>query len=202
MYEKISASKPNLVITKKGVSDLAQHYLVKENITALHCMHKTDSNCIVHAASAKIVTLVDELKEQDVGTGCGLFSVEKIGDKYFSFLTECKDPKTCTILLCGPGKGMLNRIDHNLQDTMCAVHNVLFNPCLCPGSSAMEMALSVQLAQHAKSDILGIEQWPYAGVAEALEPLTVKLQTIKTATDSVLLLLRIDNIVSGTSKKQ
>ncbi|KAJ2349974.1 T-complex protein 1 subunit gamma [Coemansia sp. RSA 2671] len=169
MYEKISASKPNLVITKKGVSDLAQHYLVKENITALHCMHKTDSNCIVHAASAKIVTLVDELKEQDVGTGCGLFSVEKIGDKYFSFLTECKDPKTCTILLCGPGKGMLNRIDHNLQDTMCAVHNVLFNPCLCPGSSAMEMALSVQLAQHAKSDILGIEQWPYAGVAEALE---------------------------------
>ncbi|KAJ2010564.1 T-complex protein 1 subunit gamma, partial [Coemansia sp. S610] len=93
MCEKISALKPDLVITEKGVSDLAQHYLVKENITALRRMRKTDNNRIARATGAKIVTSVDELKEQDVGTGCGLFSVEKIGDEYFSFLTECKDPK-------------------------------------------------------------------------------------------------------------
>ncbi|KAJ2793989.1 T-complex protein 1 subunit gamma, partial [Coemansia furcata] len=44
MCEKISALKPDLVITEKGVSDLAQHYLVKENITALRRMRKTDNN--------------------------------------------------------------------------------------------------------------------------------------------------------------
>ncbi|KAJ2687039.1 T-complex protein 1 subunit gamma [Coemansia spiralis] len=253
MCEKISALKPDLVITEKGVSDLAQHYLVKENITALRRMRKTDNNRIARATGAKIVTSVDELKEQDVGTGCGLFSVEKIGDEYFSFLTECKDPKACTILLRGPGKDTLNEIDRNLQDAMCVARNVLFNPYLCPGGGATEMALSVQLAQRAKSDIPGVEQWPYAGVAEALEviprtliqngggnamrtltdlrakhasglttwgvdgekgvpvdmndygvwePLAVKLQTIKTAIDSASLLLRVDDIVSGTSKKQ
>ncbi|KAJ2465138.1 T-complex protein 1 subunit gamma [Coemansia sp. RSA 2322] len=161
--------KPDLVITEKGVSDLAQHYLVKHNITALRRMRKTDNNRIARATGAKIVTSVDELKEQDVGTGCGLFSVEKIGDEYFTFLTKCKDPKACTILLRGPGKDTLNEIDRNLQDAMCVARNVLFNPYLCPGGGATEMALSVQLAQRAKSDIPGVEQWPYAGVAEALE---------------------------------
>ncbi|KAJ2699654.1 T-complex protein 1 subunit gamma [Coemansia sp. IMI 203386] len=252
MCEKIAALKPDLVITEKGVSDLAQHYLVKENITALRRMRKTDNNRIARATGATIVSSVDELKEQDVGTSCGLFSVDKIGDEYFSFLTKCKNPKACTILLRGPGKDTLNEIDRNLQDAMCVARNVLFSPYLCPGGGATEMALSVQLAQRAKSDIDGIEQWPYAGVAEAMEviprtliqngggnairtltelrakhaagqttwgvdgekgvpadmndygvwePLAVKLQTIKTAIDSASLLLRVDDIVSGTSKK-
>ncbi|KAJ1653230.1 T-complex protein 1 subunit gamma, partial [Coemansia sp. RSA 25] len=115
----INKDVPDLVITEKGVSDLAQHYLVKHNITALRRMRKTDNNRIARATGAKIVTSVDELKEQDVGTGCGLFSIEKIGDEYFTFLTKCKDPKACTILLRGPGKDTLNEIDRNLQDAMC-----------------------------------------------------------------------------------
>ena len=50
----------------------------------------------------------DELKEEVVGTGAGLFEVQKIGDEYFSFVTECKSPKACTILLRGPSKDILN----------------------------------------------------------------------------------------------
>ncbi|KAJ2136047.1 T-complex protein 1 subunit gamma, partial [Coemansia sp. RSA 678] len=99
MCEKIAALKPDLVVTEKGVSDLAQHFLVKNNITALRRMRKTDNNRIARATGARIVTSVDELKEQDVGTDCGLFSVDKIGDEYFTFLTQCRNPKACTILL-------------------------------------------------------------------------------------------------------
>ncbi|KAJ1904713.1 T-complex protein 1 subunit gamma [Coemansia sp. IMI 209127] len=252
MCEKIAAVKPDIVITEKGVSDLAQHFLIKNNITALRRMRKTDNNRIARATGAKIVSSPDELKEKDVGTGCGLFSVEKIGDEYFSFFTKCANPKACTILLRGPGKDTLNEIDRNLQDAMCVARNVLFSPFLCPGGGATEMALSVQLAQRAKSSIDGVEQWPYAGVAEAMEviprtliqngggnairtltelrakhaaglstwgvdgekgvpadmtsygvwePLAVKLQTIKTAIDSASLLLRVDDIVSGTARK-
>ncbi|KAJ1790147.1 T-complex protein 1 subunit gamma [Coemansia sp. RSA 1938] len=253
MCEKIAALKPDLVVTEKGVSDLAQHFLVKNNITALRRMRKTDNNRIARATGARIVTSVDELKEQDVGTDCGLFSVDKIGDEYFTFLTQCRNPKACTILLRGPGKDTLNEIDRNLQDAMCVARNVLFSPYLCPGGGATEMALAVQLGQRARSSIDGVEQWPYGGVAEAMEviprtliqngggnairtltelrakhaaglstwgvngetgtpvdmkeygvwePLAVKLQTIKTAVDSASLLLRVDDIVSATGKKQ
>jgi len=47
--------------------------------------------------------------------------VEKLGDEYFSFLTECADPKACTILLRGGSKDVLNEIERNLSDAMQVV---------------------------------------------------------------------------------
>lgn len=38
--------KPDLVITEKGVSDLASHYLLRANITCVRRVRKTDNNRI------------------------------------------------------------------------------------------------------------------------------------------------------------
>jgi T-complex protein 1 subunit gamma len=82
--------KPDLVITEKGVSDLAQHFLMKAGVSVIRRVRKTDNNRIARATGATIVNRTEELKEEDVGTGCGLFEIEKIGDEYFTFLVECK----------------------------------------------------------------------------------------------------------------
>jgi len=37
---------------------------------------------ICRAVGATIVNRTEELKEEDVGTECGLFEIEKIGDEY------------------------------------------------------------------------------------------------------------------------
>lgn len=168
MTDAILALKPDLVITEKGVSDLAQHFLVKHNVTALRRVRKTDNNRIARATGATIVNRVDDLHESDVGTQCGLFEIEKIGDEYFTFLTKCKIPKACTILLRGPSKDILNEIERNLQDAMSVARNVMFHPRLSPGGGATEMAVSVRLAQMAKG-VEGVQQWPYKAVAEAME---------------------------------
>lgn len=168
MCDAIIALKPDLVITEKGVSDLAQHHFVKANITAIRRIRKTDNNRVARAVGATIVNRVDDLTESDVGTGCGLFEIEKIGDEYFTFLTKCKNPKACTILLRGPSKDILNEIERNLQDAMSVARNVMFHPRLSPGGGATEMAVSVRLAQKAKS-VEGVMQWPYKAVAEAME---------------------------------
>ncbi|CAG8724161.1 24313_t:CDS:2 [Dentiscutata erythropus] len=252
MCDKIISVKPDLVFTEKGVSDLAQHYLLKANISAIRRVRKTDNNRIARAVGATIVNQLDELKEEDVGTECGLFVVDKIGDEYFTFLTKCKNPKACTILLRGPSKDILNELERNLQDAMCVARNVFFNPLLAPGGGATEMAISVKLSENSKT-LEGVEQWPYKSVADALEviprtlvqncggnaikvltqlrakhatgnhtwgidglagnivdmneygiwePHAVKVQTIKTAIESACLLLRVDDIVSGISKKK
>lgn len=168
MCEHILALNPDLVITEKGVSDLAQHYLMKSNVTALRRVRKTDNNRIARATGATIVNRVEDLQESDVGTQCGLFEIEKIGDEYFTFLTQCESPKACTVLLRGPSKDVLNEIERNLHDAMGVARNVMFHPRLSPGGGATEMAVSVRLAQMAKS-IEGVQQWPYKAVAEALE---------------------------------
>lgn len=256
---KLMEFKPDLIVTEKGVSDLALHILGKKNVSVIRRLRKTDNTRIAKASGAVIVSRVEELKEADVGTGAGLFEVSKIGDEYFSFITECKDPKACTILLRGGSKDVLMEVERNLQDAMAVTRNILINPKMVPGGGAIEMAVSHQL--HAKSKtITGVSQYPYRAVAEALEviprtlvencggkvirvltalrakhsetkgkgnedaffwgidglkgvaadmrevgiwePLIVKTQTMKTAVEAAGMLLRIDDIVSGLSKRK
>merc|ERR1719174_593279 len=164
----IIAVKPDGVFTEKGVSDLAQHYLVKHNITAIRRVRKSDNNRISRACGASIVNRCDEIKEEDIGLGCGLFEVRKLGDEYFTFVEECEDPKACTILLRGPSNDLLKEVERNLQDAMNVARNVYQNPRLVPGGGACEVGLSVALNEKAKK-VDGVQQWPYKAVAKALE---------------------------------
>ncbi|OQR76206.1 T-complex protein 1 subunit gamma isoform 1 [Tropilaelaps mercedesae] len=250
MCADIISVKPDLVITEKGVSDLAQHYLMQANVSVIRRVRKTDNNRIARVCGATICNRTDELKAEDVGTRCGRFEVKKIGDEYFSFLTECDQPKACTILLRGASKDILNEIERNLQDALAVTRNITLDPKVVYGGGAVEMAVGYELEQRAKS-IHGVAQWPYRAVAKALEvipatliqncggnpirtltqlrakhatgdhsfaingetgevvktselkvvePLAVKLQAYKTAIETAILLLRIDDIVSGSKK--
>ncbi|OAV98511.1 T-complex protein 1 subunit gamma [Puccinia triticina 1-1 BBBD Race 1] len=186
--EKIIQFKPDLVFCEKGVSDLAQHFFLKANVSAIRRVRKSDNNRIARATGATIVNRVEDLRESDVGTQCGLFHVEKIADDYFTFLTGCQDPKACTIMLRGPSKDVINEIDRNLADAMAVARNVVFDPRLAPGGGATEMAISVGLAAKSKT-IEGVEGWPFKTVGEAMEVIPRTLiqncggNTIRTLTE-------------------
>ena len=83
LCDKIIEFKPDVVFTEMGVSDLAQHFLLKANppITAIRRVRKSDNNRIARAVGATIVNRVEDLRESDVGTDCGLFHIEKLGDE-------------------------------------------------------------------------------------------------------------------------
>mmetsp|Transcript_64412 Transcript_64412/g.129525 ORF Transcript_64412/g.129525 Transcript_64412/m.129525 type:complete len:537 (-) Transcript_64412:225-1835(-) len=166
---QIVAVEPDIVITEKGVSDLAQHYLVKANITCFRRLRKTDNNRVARACGATIVSRPDEIQMSDVGTGCGLFEIEKLGDEYFTFMTKCTDPKACTVLLRGGSRDVLHEIERNLHDAMQVVRNVVFDPFLLPGGGATEMAVAQELARIAPLEVEGIQQWPFAAVGKAFE---------------------------------
>ncbi len=76
--DDIIAFKPDVVVTEKGLSELACHYFVKANITALRRMRKTDNNRIGRAVGATIVGRTDEIREEDIGTKCGLFEIVQV----------------------------------------------------------------------------------------------------------------------------
>lgn len=160
--------RPDVVITEKGISDEAQHWFIKHNVTALRRVRKTINDRIARASGATVVNRPEELKESDVGTKCGLFEIKKIGDEYWTYITECKDPKVSTILLRGSTKDTLAEIERNLNDAISVAKNIYFEPKLCPGGGASEMAIATKLTEKSKS-IAGIEQYPYHSVALALE---------------------------------
>lgn len=164
----IISHKPDLVMTEKGVSDLAQHYLFKAGITVLRRLRKTDNNRVARAVGATIVNRTEEIQESDIGKGCGLFEVRKIGDEYFSFIEECVDPKACTLVLRGGSKDVLNEVERNLQDAMQVTRNICLEPKMLPGGGATEMSIAQAIVEKSKS-IEGIKQWPYRAVGIAFE---------------------------------
>ncbi len=164
----IIALKPDVVITEKGLSDLAAHFLAKAGISAIRRVRKTDNNRIARATGATIVNRPEEARPEDIGTAAGLFEVSKLGDEYFSFLIDCDEPKACTIILRGASRDVLNEVERNLSDAMGVARNVVFDPRLLPGGGAVEMAVSRALAARAPG-VAGVEQWPYRAVGAALE---------------------------------
>eukprot|EP00163_Fabomonas_tropica_P013261 TRINITY_DN2476_c0_g1_i2.p1 TRINITY_DN2476_c0_g1~~TRINITY_DN2476_c0_g1_i2.p1 ORF type:complete len:511 (+),score=180.41 TRINITY_DN2476_c0_g1_i2:106-1638(+) len=196
---KIIAFKPDVVVTEKGLSDLAQHFFVKNNITALRRLRKSDNNRIARATGANIVNSVDEITESDIGTNCGLFEVRKIGDDYFTFMEECKEPKACTILMRGASKDVLMELERNLHDCMNVARNVVYDPRLLPGGGATEMAIATYIDGKSKT-VDGIHQFPYAALAEAFEVIPRTLAS-NCGTDTVRLLtqLRMKHKQGGNS---
>lgn len=55
---------------------------MQQNITAIRRIRKSDNNRIARAVGATVVNRVEDLREADVGTKCGLFHVEKLGDEW------------------------------------------------------------------------------------------------------------------------
>jgi len=169
MCEDILRVKPDVVITEKGVSDTAQHFLLKYgNCTVIRRIRKTDNNRVARVTGATIANRPEELQESDVGTECGLFEIKKIGDDYFTFMTECKSPKACTILLRGASKDVLNEIERNLHDALGVTRNVMLNPKLVPGGGAVEMELACRLQEYSNT-VEGVQQWPFKALASAIE---------------------------------
>merc|ERR1711998_279888 len=168
MCETIISFKPTVVVTEKGVSDLAIHFLVKAGITCLRRLRKTDNNRLAKCTGATIVNKVEEIQESDIGTMCKLFECKKLGDEWWSYFVECEAPEACTILLRGGTRDTLYELARNLNDAMQVARNVVSQPKLLPGGGATEMAVSQALKEKAPS-IEGLQQIPYAAVGQALE---------------------------------
>jgi len=245
--------KPDVVITEKGVSDLAQHFLLKANISVIRRIRKTDNNRIARCTGAMICNRTEELTDAMVGTKCGLFQIKKIGEEYFTFMTGCEDPKACSVILRGASRDVLNEMERNLQDAFSVARNIILEPRMLPGGGATEMELAARMKEKAKA-IAGTRQYAYRAVADALEVIprslahncgadvvrvmtdlrarhavaggvamgidgnkgtvadvkamgimdtfAVKQQTLRTSIEAAAMLLRIDDIISGISKKK
>jgi T-complex protein 1 subunit gamma len=166
--DEIIKHKPDVVCTEKGVSDLAQHFLLKANIAVIRRIRKTDNNRVAKCTGATIVNRPEEITEGDIGTKCGLFKVRKIGDEHFCYLVDCEDPKACTVILRGGTKDVLNEIERNLHDAFAVAKNLLLEPRQLPGGGACEMEVAHRLNEKAKL-IEGVGSLPVKAVASALE---------------------------------
>jgi len=127
MVEKISNAGATVLFCQKGIDDVAQHYLAKAGILSVRRAKKSDMEKLAKATGAEIVSTLDELHTDSLGSA-GLVEEVKIGDDKMIFVRECAHPKAVSILIRGGNKYMTDEAERALNDALNVVRDIIEDP--------------------------------------------------------------------------
>jgi thermosome len=167
MVDRIVKSGANVLLTQKGIDDLAQHYLAKSGIFAVRRVKKSDMEKLTRATGANIVTNIEDLTDKDLGFA-GIVEERKIGDDEMIYVTKCEDPKSVSILIRGGTEHIVDEVERALEDCLGVVPAALRDKKVLAGGGAPEVEVSKQLRTYAKS-VGGREQLAIEAFADSLE---------------------------------
>jgi archaeal chaperonin len=171
--EQIKMSGANVLFCQKGIDDLVQFYLAKENIIALRRVPKSDMKAISKACGARIVSKLSELDSEDLGYSEEVYG-EKEGEEELTYVVGCKNPKTVTILIRGGTDHVIDEIERAIRDALGDVSSILSDSKVVCGGGAVEIELARQLKQFS-STLRGREQLAVEEFANALEFIPITL---------------------------
>ena len=167
MVDKVKKSGANVLMSQKGVDDLAPHFLATEGIYAVRRVKKSDMEKIAKATGAKIVTNLDDLTSKDLGNA-EKTEERKIGDDKLTFITGCKYPKAVSILIRGGTQHTIDEVERALHDALKVVGVAIEDQSFVTGGGAIEAELAYQLKKYAPT-VGGREQLAIETFANALE---------------------------------
>ncbi len=165
--EKIRESGANVVFCQKGIDDLAQYYLAKAGILAVRRVKKSDMEKLARATGARIVTRVEDLTPDALGTA-ELVEERKVADEKMVFVEGCPNPKAVSILVRGGLERAVDEAERSLRDALYAVADVLRYPYILPGGGAIEVEIAKELRKYA-TVVGGREQLAVEAFANAVE---------------------------------
>ena len=167
--EKIAATGANVVITQKGIDDVAQHFLAKKGILAVRRVKRSDIEKVARATGAKIVTSLRDLKPDYLGEA-ELVEERKVGEDKMVFIEGAKNPRSVTIVIRGGFERLVEEADRALHDSLSAVADAVMDGKIVAGGGATEVEISRRLREWAKT-IEGKEQLAVEAFIKALESL-------------------------------
>ncbi|HLD85378.1 MAG TPA: thermosome subunit beta [archaeon] len=183
MVNKVTASGCNMVFCQKGIDDLAQHYLAKKGIAASRRVKKSDMEKLAKATGGKIVSTFDELSADDLGYA-GFVEERKLAGEEMTFVRECKDPRSVSILVRGSTEHVTDEAKRAMDDAVLGVISAIEVGRVVAGGGAAELELSRKLREFAQSQH-GREQLAINAFADAIEviPRTLAESTGKDPID-------------------
>ena len=91
MVDKISSVGANVVLCQKGIDDIAQHYLARCGILAVRRVKESDMFKVSKSTGARIVTNIDEITANDLGSA-DLVEERKVETDKWVFVEGCRNP--------------------------------------------------------------------------------------------------------------
>ncbi len=191
MVDKISKSGANVLFCQKGIDDVAQHFLAKNNIAAVRRVKKSDLEKLAKATSARIITSFDDIAESDLGFA-GNVTEKKIAGEAMVFVENCKNPKSVTLFIRGGSEHVVNEVERAIKDAIGSVTSAVEVGYYVSGGGSTEIEVAERLRLYAR-ETGGREQLAIEAFAKSLEIIP------KTLAESAGMDL-IDTVVSLRAK--
>jgi thermosome len=198
MVEQIAATGANVVITQKGIDDVAQHFLAKKGILAVRRVKRSDVEKLARATGAKIVTSIRDLKPESLGYA-DLVEERKVGNDKMVFIEGAKNPRSVTILIRGGFERIVDEAERSIHDALSAVADAIMDGKVVAGGGSVEVELAKHLREWAKT-VPGKIQLAVEAFARALESLPQTLAT-NAGHDPIDVLMKLRSSHSDASKK-
>ena len=167
MAEKIKNSGANVLICQKGIDDMAQHFLSKAGILAIRRVKKSDIEKLAKATGGAIFTNLNDVTPDKLGYA-GLVEERKIMNDSWTFIEECKDPKSVVILIRGGTELIIDEVERAIHDTLCVIRDVVEDEKIVGGGGAPEIETAIQLRKYAQT-LGGREQLAVEVFADSLD---------------------------------
>jgi len=201
----IIKSGANVILTTKGIDDLATKYMVEAGIIGVRRVLKGDLKCIARATGGTILLTLANLEggESFDVTSLGeaeSVSQDAIAEQELIIIKGTKNNSSSSIILRGANSMMLDEMERSIHDALCATKRVLESNAVVPGGGAVETALSMHLETFAES--LGTREM--LAVVEFANALLVipKILAVNAALDATDLVAKLCTLHHAAQKSE
>ena len=167
MVEKLKATGANVILCQKGIDDMVQHYLARNEMMAVRRVKKSDMEKLSRATGGSIITNMDDLTSKDVGLA-EFVQEKKIGEDKLIFIEGCKNPKSVTILIRAVLQKIIDEAERAIEDALSAVAAVAAKNKIVSGGGAIEMEIAKRLRAYG-AKVGGREQLAIDAFASTFE---------------------------------
>ena len=173
MVNKIKETGVNVLLCQKGIDDIAQHYLAREEILAVRRIKESDMSKLSKATGAILVNNINELSESDLGKA-NLVEERKIETDKWVFIEGCKNPKSLTIFIRGGSQRVIDEVERSIHDAIMTVKDVVEYPYIVLGGGAPEARISQELREWSNT-LTGRTQLAVEKFADSIETIPLVL---------------------------
>jgi len=170
--QKIIEAGANVILTSKGMDDIAQKYLIEKGVLGLRRVEKGDLRRLARATGGTVITtLATSEGEEEFQAGslgqCDEVVEESVGDNDFIFFKGIKGQGVASIIVRGANELMCDEIERSIHDALCVIKRTLESGFVVAGGGAVEVALSIKLEDYSRT-LGNKEQEAVAEFAEAM----------------------------------
>ncbi|KAL3858481.1 hypothetical protein ACJMK2_013070 [Sinanodonta woodiana] len=190
-------NKGFVIINQKGIDPLSLDMLAKEGIVALRRAKRRNMERLSLACGGMAMNSFEDLTLSSLGYA-GVVYEHVLGEDKYTFVENCRNPYSVTLLLKGPNKHTLTQIKDAIHDGLRAVKNAIEDECVIPGAGAFEIAAYQELMKY-KNEVKGRARLGVQAFAEALL-IIVKTLAFNSGLDAQEILVKLQEEYTGTEQ--